>query len=79
MKEMVNAFRDYARAPDMDINRFDLGRLVAEIVDLYRSQDSSLMALFLVHQGCLSSPKMTSAVQWQAFSTAQCSRMAWTI
>ena len=42
MKEMVNAFSDYARAPDMDIDRFDLDKLVHEVVDLYRSQDSGV-------------------------------------
>ncbi|MDJ0938649.1 MAG: ATP-binding protein [Woeseiaceae bacterium] len=39
MKEMVNAFSDYARAPDMDIDRFDLDKLVHEVVDLYRAQE----------------------------------------
>ena len=42
MKEMVNAFSDYARAPDMDISRFDLDTLVHEVVDLYRAQDSGV-------------------------------------
>ena len=42
MKEMVNAFSDYARAPDMEINRFDLDKLVHEVVDLYRSQESEV-------------------------------------
>lgn len=42
MKEMVNAFSDYARAPDMDISRFDLDRLAHEIVDLYRIQESDV-------------------------------------
>ncbi len=42
MKEMVNAFSDYARAPDMDINRFDIAILVHEVVDLYRSQESGI-------------------------------------
>lgn len=42
MKEMVNAFSDYARAPDMDISRFDLDKLAHEIVDLYRAQESDL-------------------------------------
>jgi len=42
MKEMVNAFSDYARAPDMDINRFDLDKLVHEMVDLYRAQESDV-------------------------------------
>ena len=42
MKEMVNAFSDYARAPDMDINLFDLDKLVHEVVDLYRAQKSGI-------------------------------------
>jgi nitrogen fixation/metabolism regulation signal transduction histidine kinase len=40
MKQMVNAFSDYARAPDMKIMRFSLNELVTEVADLYRSQDS---------------------------------------
>jgi nitrogen fixation/metabolism regulation signal transduction histidine kinase len=42
MKEMVNAFSDYARAPDMDIGHFDVDKLVHEVVDLYRAQDSAV-------------------------------------
>ena len=42
MKEMVNAFSDYARAPDIDINRFSIDKLVHEVVDLYRAQESGL-------------------------------------
>jgi two-component system, NtrC family, nitrogen regulation sensor histidine kinase NtrY len=42
MKEMVNAFSDYARAPDMDLGRFDLDKLVHEVVDLYRAKDSGV-------------------------------------
>jgi nitrogen fixation/metabolism regulation signal transduction histidine kinase len=42
MKEMVNAFSDYARAPDMDIERFDVAELAHEVVDLYRTQESSV-------------------------------------
>ncbi len=42
MKEMVNAFSDYARAPDIDIGRFDLDKLVHEVVDLYRAQDRNV-------------------------------------
>ncbi len=40
MKQMVNAFSEYARAPDMKIARFSLNELVTEVADLYRSQDS---------------------------------------
>ena len=39
MKQMVNAFSEYARAPEMQITRFDLNQLVTEVADLYRSQD----------------------------------------
>ena len=42
MKEMVNAFSDYARAPDIEIGRLDLDKLVHEVVDLYRAQDSGI-------------------------------------
>jgi nitrogen fixation/metabolism regulation signal transduction histidine kinase len=42
MKEMVNAFSDYARAPDMDMGLFDLDKLVHEVVDLYRAQESEV-------------------------------------
>lgn len=42
MKEMVNAFSDYARAPDMDFSLFDLDKLVHEVVDLYRAQESGI-------------------------------------
>ncbi len=42
MKEMVNAFSDYARAPDMDFSLFDIDKLVHEIVDLYRAQKSGV-------------------------------------
>jgi len=42
MKEMVNAFRDYARAPDMEFQRFDIDRLVHEVVDLYRAQEADV-------------------------------------
>lgn len=42
MKEMVNAFSDYARAPDIDIDRFDVAKLAHEVVDLYRAQESSV-------------------------------------
>jgi nitrogen fixation/metabolism regulation signal transduction histidine kinase len=42
MKEMVNAFSDYARAPDIDINLFSIDKLVHEVVDLYRAQESDI-------------------------------------
>jgi PAS domain S-box-containing protein len=39
MKQMVNAFSEYARAPDMQMTRFDLNLLITEVADLYRVQD----------------------------------------
>src|SRR5258705_3266843 len=39
MKQMLNAFSEYARAPDMKVARFDLNQLVSEVSDLYRAQD----------------------------------------
>ncbi|MEO1582528.1 MAG: ATP-binding protein [Pseudomonadota bacterium] len=38
MKEMVNAFSDYARTPDLQISRFSLQRLAAELEELYRAE-----------------------------------------
>ncbi|MGH8150430.1 MAG: ATP-binding protein [Steroidobacteraceae bacterium] len=49
MKQMVNAFSEYARAPDMKVARFSLNELVTEVADLYRSHDSRVnirLALF---------------------------------
>ena len=40
MKEMVNAFSEYARAPEMDVSRFDPNQLITEVAELYRSQGS---------------------------------------
>jgi nitrogen fixation/metabolism regulation signal transduction histidine kinase len=41
MKQMVNAFSEYARAPDMHFAPFDLNQLITEVVDLYRSHEES--------------------------------------
>jgi len=40
MRDMVNAFSEYARAPDINISRFQLNQLVKEVAYLYRTQDS---------------------------------------
>ncbi len=42
MKQMVNAFSEYARAPDLHFARFDLNQLITEVVDLYRAQASNV-------------------------------------
>ncbi|NNF17030.1 MAG: HAMP domain-containing protein [Gammaproteobacteria bacterium] len=39
MKEMVDAFRDYARAPDIELTMVDLNLLLSETADLYRGGD----------------------------------------
>jgi nitrogen fixation/metabolism regulation signal transduction histidine kinase len=39
MRDMVNAFSDYARAPEISVSRFQLNRLIREVVYLYRAQD----------------------------------------
>jgi nitrogen fixation/metabolism regulation signal transduction histidine kinase len=38
MKQMVNAFSEYARSPEMKVTAFDLNALVTEVTDLYRMQ-----------------------------------------
>jgi nitrogen fixation/metabolism regulation signal transduction histidine kinase len=40
MKEMVNAFSEYARAPDMEMSQFDLNRVIHEVADLYRAREN---------------------------------------
>ncbi len=40
MKAMVNAFSEYARAPDMKVTKFPLNALVTEVADLHRVQDA---------------------------------------
>ncbi len=39
MKKMVNAFSDYARAPQISLESMDLHQLIREVLDLYRSND----------------------------------------
>jgi len=40
LKGMVNAFSEYARAPDLKLTQLDLNELVSEAVELYRSQET---------------------------------------
>jgi nitrogen fixation/metabolism regulation signal transduction histidine kinase len=37
MKQMVNAFSEYARAPSMELAPVDFNQLVTEVADLYRA------------------------------------------
>jgi PAS domain S-box-containing protein len=40
LKGMVNAFSEYARAPELKLSLVDLNELVAEVMELYRAQES---------------------------------------
>jgi nitrogen fixation/metabolism regulation signal transduction histidine kinase len=40
LKGMVNAFSEYARAPDLKPTRIDLPALINEVVELYRAQEA---------------------------------------
>jgi nitrogen fixation/metabolism regulation signal transduction histidine kinase len=40
MRDMVDAFSEYARAPEITWSRFDLNRLIREVADLYRTRDN---------------------------------------
>jgi nitrogen fixation/metabolism regulation signal transduction histidine kinase len=42
MKQMVNDFSEYARAPAMYVAAFDFNRLVTEVADLYRAQEAGI-------------------------------------
>jgi nitrogen fixation/metabolism regulation signal transduction histidine kinase len=39
MKQMVAAFSEYAKAPEMHVSEFDLGALIRQVADLYHAQD----------------------------------------
>ena len=43
LKQMVNAFGEYARAPNMTVTGFSLNDLVAEVVELYRSPENRVL------------------------------------
>ncbi len=47
MKEMVNAFSEYARTPKMDLRALSINRVVNEVVDLYRGHEGSTFVLDL--------------------------------
>jgi PAS domain S-box-containing protein len=42
MKQMVNAFSEYARTPGMELTRFDVNALISEVSELYAHQDRPL-------------------------------------
>ena len=46
MRDMVNAFSDYARAPDMEISSFSVEDLINEVIDLYKEQEAKINIIF---------------------------------
>jgi nitrogen fixation/metabolism regulation signal transduction histidine kinase len=42
LKQMVNAFSEYARTPELTLTDFDLNALVTEVAELYRGQDPAI-------------------------------------
>src|SRR5688572_4500082 len=42
MKQMVNAFSEYARTPHMEVTGFDINALIRELCDLYAHQEKPL-------------------------------------
>jgi PAS domain S-box-containing protein len=42
LKGMVNAFTEYARAPELKLSQVDLNELVGEVIELYRAQEPAV-------------------------------------
>ncbi|HJR70627.1 MAG TPA: ATP-binding protein [Gammaproteobacteria bacterium] len=42
MKQMVNAFSEYARSPRMEVTRVDVNALISELCELYANQEKPL-------------------------------------
>jgi nitrogen fixation/metabolism regulation signal transduction histidine kinase len=42
LKEMVDAFSQYARTPDIELSVFDLNKIITEVADLYRAEEKAL-------------------------------------
>ena len=51
MKKMVNAFSEYARVPQINLQPMDLNRLVREVLDLYRSSELKTQILEQLSSG----------------------------
>ena len=45
MKEMVQAFSDYARAPKLVLQPLNINTLIEDVIDLYRGHDSKIQLL----------------------------------
>jgi nitrogen fixation/metabolism regulation signal transduction histidine kinase len=52
MKDMVNAFSQYARTPQMNVSHFSLNELIMQVTELYRAQNP-LLTLQLTLDGAL--------------------------
>lgn len=51
MKNMVNAFSEYARVPQINLQHMDLNQLVREVLDLYRSSETNTQILEQLSSG----------------------------
>ena len=40
MRDMVNAFSEYARAPEVNISQFEINQMIKEVAYLYRTRDN---------------------------------------
>ena len=61
MRDMVNAFSDYARAPEISISRFQLNSLIREVAYLYRPKaDEAVVELSLDEE----LPEVEADNQW---------------
>jgi nitrogen fixation/metabolism regulation signal transduction histidine kinase len=47
MKQMVNEFSEYARTPSLDVTRFDVNALIAEVSELYGANPEKPLAIKL--------------------------------
>jgi nitrogen fixation/metabolism regulation signal transduction histidine kinase len=52
MKDMVNAFSQYARAPHMNVSHFSLNELVTQVAELYRAQNPLLKCSWCLIRNC---------------------------
>jgi len=59
MKEMVNAFADYASTPRLALTHTDINQLVSEVVDLYRTADTHVSIILSLGENLL--PVMVDA------------------
>jgi nitrogen fixation/metabolism regulation signal transduction histidine kinase len=42
IKDMVNAFTEYARAPDLDVSKVNVNQLIGEVLELYRARETGV-------------------------------------